>query len=268
MNTLRMISLDLFAYLLSREDIVRLGSQVINEMKDFSWTVFFDLFLAMAIKYFNEHNPDYVLLETGIGGRFDSTNFVDSPAACVITSISLDHQSMLGDTTEQIAWQKAGITKPGSAVFTASSQEAGVLAVFKRECEDKGACLHVVPVSRDEVQHFRVAAQYDTQTENLCVSAAVLTHLGIPLTPHTFQSFFWPCRMEVFPVRSQGRSVDVVVDGCHNLHRYYTILLTLIVMADLLIVWSCFLRDYEAVILVPRSGCCSAAGLTRTLPQC
>lgn len=90
--------------LISKEDVVRLGSEVLEEMKGFEWLVFFDLFLSIAIKYFSERSLDYVILETGIGGRYDSTNFLDSPAACVITSISLDHQTLLGNTTEKIAW--------------------------------------------------------------------------------------------------------------------------------------------------------------------
>ena len=60
------------------------------------------------IRYFAQHHVDYVILETGIGGRFDSTNFIENPAVCVITSVSLDHQNMLGDTVANIAWHKAG----------------------------------------------------------------------------------------------------------------------------------------------------------------
>jgi dihydrofolate synthase / folylpolyglutamate synthase len=54
------------------------------------------------------HKVEYVVLETGIGGRFDSTNFIDNPDVCVVTSVSLDHQNMLGETVREIAWHKAG----------------------------------------------------------------------------------------------------------------------------------------------------------------
>lgn len=54
------------------------------------------------------YKVEYVVLETGIGGRFDSTNFIENPAVCVITSVSLDHQNMLGETVREIAWHKAG----------------------------------------------------------------------------------------------------------------------------------------------------------------
>jgi folylpolyglutamate synthase/dihydropteroate synthase len=87
-------------------------------------------------------------VETGIGGRYDSTNFVESPAVSVITSISLDHQAMLGNTIAEIAWQKAGIIKNNGHVFTAATQDPRALEVFRQECEEKNATLHVVPVSR------------------------------------------------------------------------------------------------------------------------
>ena len=63
----------------------------------------------IIFRYFSEKNVDYVILETGIGGRLDSTNFVDSPRACVITSVSYDHQNLLGNSLKEIAWHKAGM---------------------------------------------------------------------------------------------------------------------------------------------------------------
>lgn len=128
--------------------MIRLGSEVLEEMKGFSWLVFFDLFLAIAIKYFGEHELDFVVLETGIGGRYDSTNFIPAPAACVITSISLDHQALLGDTLEKIAWQKAGIIKSHCPVFASNRQKSSVLKVFQEEAERLNAELHVVNVIR------------------------------------------------------------------------------------------------------------------------
>jgi dihydrofolate synthase / folylpolyglutamate synthase len=59
-------------------------------------------------RYFGEQGVAYVVLEAGLGGRFDSTNFIENPLATVITSVSLDHQALLGNTVEEIAWHKAG----------------------------------------------------------------------------------------------------------------------------------------------------------------
>lgn len=134
--------------LIPPSDMIRLGNEVLETLAPQPWVVFFDLLLALAIKYFNEKNVKYMVLESGIGGRYDTTNFVDNPAACVITSISLDHQQLLGDTIEEIAYQKAGIIKPNTHVFTPATQAPSVLEVFRNECVKKEATLHEVPVGR------------------------------------------------------------------------------------------------------------------------
>lgn len=66
----------------------------------------------MAMKYFAGKSPDYIILETGLGGRLDATNIIRKPAVCVITSIGLDHMEYLGSTYAEIAAEKAGIIKP------------------------------------------------------------------------------------------------------------------------------------------------------------
>ena len=87
-------------------------------------------------------------MEAGIGGRFDSTNFIDRSEVSVITSISLDHQALLGETVEEIAWQKAGIIKKNGNVFTSESQDVAVLNVIKKQCVEMNATLHIIPVCR------------------------------------------------------------------------------------------------------------------------
>lgn len=134
--------------MISREDMVRYGEEALRCLNGFSWAVFFDLLLVAALKYFEDRKVEYMVLESGIGGRYDTTNFIGHPAACVITSISLDHQSLLGETVEEIAWQKAGIIKPNTHVFTPASQLPSVLKVFQEQCEIVKATLHVVPVDR------------------------------------------------------------------------------------------------------------------------
>lgn len=64
------------------------------------------------MKYFAGKSPDYIILETGLGGRLDATNIIRKPAVCVITSIGLDHMEYLGSTYAEIAAEKAGIIKP------------------------------------------------------------------------------------------------------------------------------------------------------------
>src|SRR5699024_406000 len=79
----------------------------------------------MGMLIFQRENVDYIILETGLGGRLDATNSVRNPLACVITSISLDHVEYLGNTIPEIAGEKAGIIKPGvPVVFDGNNPEA------------------------------------------------------------------------------------------------------------------------------------------------
>ena len=134
--------------LISKEDVVRLGEKSIERLASQTWAVFFDILVLLAMDYFREQKVDYIVMEAGIGGRFDTTNFIDKSEVSVITSISLDHQALLGDTIEEIAWQKAGIIKENGNVFTSEAQEASVLEVFKKRCLDMNATLHIVPVCK------------------------------------------------------------------------------------------------------------------------
>lgn len=93
-------------------------------LKDgFGQISYFDFFVGIAMLYYAMKKPDVVILETGLGGRLDSTNAVESPVMTVITSISLDHVAILGDTVEKIAAEKAGIIKHGAPVVYVAGQE-------------------------------------------------------------------------------------------------------------------------------------------------
>ena len=99
---------------------------------------FFEATTAAAFLLFAETPADRLILETGLGGRFDATNVIDSPQLCVITPVSLDHQGFLGDTVEQIAGEKAGIIKPGAPVVIGPQSE-GARAVITQAARRIGA---------------------------------------------------------------------------------------------------------------------------------
>lgn len=84
----------------------------------------FEILTAVAFLLFAENPADAVILEVGLGGRFDATNVIDNPAVSLIMPISLDHQSYLGDRIELIAAEKAGIIKPGAAVVIGQQEES------------------------------------------------------------------------------------------------------------------------------------------------
>ena len=98
----------------------------------------FEVITAVAFHLFAQTPADLCVLEVGLGGRGDATNVIDRPAACAITSISLDHREMLGDTLALIAAEKAGIMKPGVPVAI-GAQPAEVLDVLLAAAERVGA---------------------------------------------------------------------------------------------------------------------------------
>lgn len=108
----------------------------------------FELVTAIAFEYFNRHKCDYVVLECGLGGRLDSTNIISTSILSVITGIALDHTSILGDTIEQIATEKAGIIKEGvPCLWCGDNQEAK--SVIEEKAKEKNAPFY--SVSRDRL---------------------------------------------------------------------------------------------------------------------
>ena len=103
---------------------------------------FFEITTAAAFVAYARHPADLLLLETGLGGRFDSTNVIAAPAVTVITPVSLDHMQFLGYTVKKIAFEKAGILKPGIPGIV-GPQQAGALAVIERCAAEIGVPLSI-----------------------------------------------------------------------------------------------------------------------------
>lgn len=102
---------------------------------------YFELLYAVAMVAFQKEKAEYVVLETGLGGRLDATNTIEHPIATVITSISLDHTEILGDTIEKIAGEKAGIIKPGVPVLIGEN-DPEIEPVFRAKAAREGAPLY------------------------------------------------------------------------------------------------------------------------------
>lgn len=143
--------------LIPMEDLLNYGHEALARLEKHSWAVFFDYFLAISLLYFGRqagnNKLDYLIFECGIGGRYDSTNFfadiVDPTRHTgVITSISYDHQAILGESLSEIASQKAGIMRQGCRVYTTDQQEPEVLDSFRKEADKVKAQLVVVPIDR------------------------------------------------------------------------------------------------------------------------
>lgn len=121
---------------ISHDDVLLLGQQIIEANIESEITMF-DVCLAMALLYFKKEECDYVVLETGLGGKYDSTTAISCiPIASVITSIGLDHTKILGETIEEIAENKAGIIKPNSKVILSSCIPPKALSVIEDRCRE------------------------------------------------------------------------------------------------------------------------------------
>ena len=198
--------------------------------------MFFEFVTAMAFVHFARTGADFQVIEVGLGGRLDATNVV-SPAVCIITPIMLDHVSVLGDTLELIAGEKAGIVKPGVPLVVAPQpQEA--LDVFLRVAAERKAPL--VQVGKDVSwralqsdtggQSFQVTGRRggyrawtpligDYQMENAATAIAaieILTDCGAAVSAESIEMGLarveWPGRLQV--LSRDGR--QLVVDGAHN----------------------------------------------------
>ncbi len=128
--------------MISDDDLVRLA-EIYLPFADSISATFFEITTAMAFKYFAENKVDFAVIETGMGGRADATNAL-APFACALTSISVDHCEYLGNTIEEIAYEKAGIIKPNSPCFVSVNTEE-VMRVVRDYSKSIGGQMHYVP---------------------------------------------------------------------------------------------------------------------------
>lgn len=212
-------------------EVKNLADRLVEE-GDYHPTYFEFLFL-MGMIVFKREDVDYIVLETGLGGRLDATNSVLSPMACVITSISLDHVEYLGDTIEKIAGEKAGIMKKGvPVIFDGNRKEAA--EVIKARAEELGCPWYEVKESRQKLLNytpegirFLSASGVYGETElfvpfiaryQMMNAALALETMGVLREEHGLEKETlikgiggakWQGRMEtILP--------GVIVDGAHN----------------------------------------------------
>ena len=120
----------------------------------------FEAVTAAAFLYYAEKECDFVVLETGLGGRFDATNIIENPLCSIITSVSFDHTGVLGNTLSEIAFEKCGIIKNGCSVITGSAQPSEVFSTIEKVSSEMESPLIV----RDKEKLFRVISESITGT--------------------------------------------------------------------------------------------------------
>ena len=192
----------------------------------------FETITAAGLLWFSRQNCDIVVLEVGLGGRYDATNIIPPPLAAVITAIDLDHTHLLGDTVEQIAAEKCGIIKPRTPVVCYPDQSPEALGVIMEHCAKNGAVLHLpnyggVRIEEAGLEGSRITVEGRPlqiplvgrhQVANcLTVLGAVevLGQKGFALPWAAVEAGIantrFPARLEVL-----SRSPLVILDGAHN----------------------------------------------------
>lgn len=202
----------------------------------------FDAQVAVALVLFREHAADHVFLETGMGGREDSTNILQVPGLKVIAPISLDHQDVLGSTLKEIAAHKAGILAPNSAAVVARQPDEA-RKVIEARAGELGVPLYRQGVDWDAYSsNGRMVLQFNERVLDLplpalhgqyqidnagLAGAAFLAIYGDSLDDETLAtgvaSAQWPARMQPLtrgPFSAQIRAAggEVWIDGGHNAH--------------------------------------------------
>ena len=178
---------------------------------------YFDLMIALFFQFSKNRKVDYAVVETGLGGLYDSTNTVKrSDKLCVITRIGLDHTEILGNSLDKIARQKSGIVRENNTLIT-HRQVKPVRSVFEKRVKEKKGSL-IFAGEKLEGLELNSPALY--QRENCSLALAALYHLGKRdgfkvdrnKIRRTLMTKHFPGRMDVFV----KRGITVIADGAHN----------------------------------------------------
>ncbi|WP_050615941.1 bifunctional folylpolyglutamate synthase/dihydrofolate synthase [Bacillus testis] len=233
-------------------DFLRLFNKVVSYVEGMEqhniFPTQFEILTVIALMYFVEQKPDIVLMETGLGGRLDSTNVI-SPLMSIITNVSYDHMNILGDTIEKIAFEKAGIIKADRYVIT-GAKHPDALGVIREKARQQNSRLFVLgedfkvessePVKDGELFSYKwdsilyedlkvsMLGKHQTENASLAITAALLLKkkFNFVLQEQDIREGLahanWKGRLEVL-------STDpyVIVDGSHNEDGMRTLVNTL-----------------------------------------
>ena len=166
----------------------------------------FEILTAAAFKYFADNNAEIVVLETGLGGRFDATNVIKQNLCAVITHIDLDHTERLGATKDKIAFEKAGIIKKGCPVVTCEGYEA----IKDRADECDSLLLMVAPF--EDTSELALKGAYQQENLSLALAAVRLVYPDI-----SQEAILEGLHNAKHPGRFQFiEKLNIIVDGAHN----------------------------------------------------
>lgn len=194
--------------------------KIINELEDIikkENLSMFEIDVLIMLRYFDELDLDYRIIETGIGGLCDKTNVIDSICS-VITNIGYDHQFMLGNSLDEIAKHKAGIIKSRKPCFTTESNKE-IVDIFKQVCKTNGSQLYICDVGNVNYPYvfnclsneyvLKTGGSYQVKNAVLAINVCnYLIDLDKELVQQAIDCFNWPGRFEKFG--------SIYLDGAHN----------------------------------------------------
>jgi dihydrofolate synthase / folylpolyglutamate synthase len=192
------------------QDAVADGLTIIRDLvADWdSHPTFFEVTTALALKHFGDAKIDIAILETGLGGRLDATNAVQSDVS-VITPIALDHEEWLGHTLADIAGEKAGIIKPRVPVVSAPQQPEAEEVIRARAAD----CGSLVQFVNETYHNSPVALRGEHQKRNAAVAIAAIRaaniQVGEKAVVRGLAAIEWPARFQKWDERT-------IIDGAHN----------------------------------------------------
>ncbi len=212
----------------------------------------FEIDTLIMLKYFNDNDLDFRIIETGIGGLNDKTNIIDSYCS-VITNIGYDHQFMLGNTLEEIARHKAGIIKKNQICYTTETN-CKLIDIFKSQCQVCNSQLKPVKIDCDYSYpyHFtclnhrytlKNCASYQVSNATLAINIANdLIAVDPKLIQQALNKAHWPGRFEKFG--------NIYLDGAHNIDGIKALIKTINdqKISDVLIVFSA-LKDKDIKLM-------------------
>ncbi len=198
-----------------------------------SHPTYFEILLLMGLVIFQEQKVDYVVLETGLGGRLDATNVIRDPLACIIVSISRDHTEYLGETISEIASEKAGIIKPGVPVIF-DGRNAQAAPVIRKKAEALHSPAYALEESMTELLEntregiaFRFLYPEEEPVRLTIPSVAEYQMMNASLAYFTMKKLFPAHRIgDEALIRGIGKTSwagrmetvmdGVIIDGAHN----------------------------------------------------
>lgn len=198
----------------------------ILQKKGFEAPTLFDELTAIAYLFFKEQNTDFVILETGLGGRLDSTNTIKKPIATIITEIGIDHIKELGSSIESITKEKAGIIKAGVPIITGVTNKKAREIIIKKAKEKKALFIDALPYQSDIP---KLEMQGKHQIRNASVAMATIDildkngHIKIDrnLTLEAIRGAKKSGRYELL-----SKNPDLIIDAGHNLSGFLAVINT------------------------------------------